>query len=108
MSRLTLVLLCTVSFALAGSALPDLNLTHQLPEISDNTNKPNMENQPELSTSPEREENQREENVSCYTETPKQEIPSIPGINLSTSDLSDSNDNVCSLPPHLLLTLTKD
>ncbi len=107
MSSLFLVLLCLASIAFAGSSLPDLNETYQLPELSDTPDKSDMESPPELSSSPNREENQREESVSCYTETPKQVIPSLPGMMLSTSDVSDSNDNVTTVPPHLLLTLTK-
>lgn len=108
MYRLFLFLLCIVSIAFASTDLPDLNGNYQQHENSDTMNKPERENPPDLSTSSSREEDQREENVSSYTETPKQEIPSFPGIILSTSDVSDSNDNVCSLLPHLLLTTTKE
>ncbi len=108
MSRLFLALLCIVSIAFSGSSLPDLNETYQLPELSDTPDKLDMENPPELSNSPDREDNQREESVSYSSEAPKQEIPSMPGMILSTSDVSDSNDNVCTVPPHFLLTLTKE
>lgn len=108
MYRPFLSLLCIVSIAFAGTDLPDLNGNYQQHENSDTMNKPERENPPDLSTSSRREEDQREENVSSYTETPKQEIPSFPGIILSTSDVSDSNDSVYSLPPHILLAPSKE
>ncbi len=112
MSKLILILFCIASFVFAGSDVPELRDSSGLPQVSNKPEKPqnpDKENLPELSDSAGRHEEQWEEVVSIYSIVPEQETPELPGMRLSTSDMPDSNDMICTLePPHLLLVRSKD
>jgi len=89
--------ICVVFFSsvvcIAGSDLSSLTIFPQLPELYGPHDKPVMETVSDQPDTPELTCFPLERHSAEYTAVPRQELPCIDKIALSTSDMPDSDDS---------------
>jgi len=91
----------------AGSDLPSFTIFHQPPELSDHSEKPVTKTESDQPDIPELTFPQPEELSAGYTAAPRQELPDIDEVTLSTSDTPDSDDSFFVQPPSHILAVVK-
>ncbi|GEM_PF-5415120 len=93
MLKVFFVLILSSMVCVAGSDLPPLTIFSQPPELSEHSDNSVTETESNLLETPELTCPRPSKNSVEYTATPRQELPNIDEIALSTSDRPDSDDS---------------